>query len=95
MSQTICKIGDYCTGHDGFPQRKAITGSGTVFFQNKGMHRVGDLWETHCNDDECHDGYLSTGSASVFVNGKSLGKTGDLISCGSKVAENGGSVFSN
>jgi uncharacterized Zn-binding protein involved in type VI secretion len=86
--KTIAKIGDYCTGHDGFPPRRAITGSGNVFCNGKGMHCVGDLWETHCDDHECHNGYLVEGSSNIFVGGKQLGRTGDLISCGSRVGLN-------
>lgn len=82
----VCRKGDTCTGHGGFPPRANDEGSPNVFVNGIPAHRQGDHWVTHCAGNSCHDGTLSGGSSSVFVNGKPLGRIGDDVSCGSVVA---------
>lgn len=89
----VCRKGDTCTGHGGFPPRANDEGSPNVFVNGIPAHRQGDHWVTHCAGDSCQDGALSGGSSSVFVNGKALGRIGDDVSCGSVVASGSGDVF--
>ena len=82
----VTRLGDKCTGHDGYPPRPSITASSNVRANGKGIVTVGDGYDKHCKKS-CHTGVLSSGSGSVKVNGKPVGRTGDDISCGSKVGE--------
>lgn len=86
----VTRVGDMCTGHSIYLPRQSIEGSGDVFVNGKGAHRVGDMWAAHP-----HVGVLSSGSSNVFVNGKALGRCGDSISCGSKVSTCSSDVFAN
>ena len=38
----IVRLGDYCSGHDGYPPRPNDEASINVFVNSKGVHRVGD-----------------------------------------------------
>lgn len=88
------RLGDNCTGHDGFPPRTNNSASSNVFINGKGAHRQGDGWSTHCDPSpSCHASSLASGSSSVFVNGKQLGRIGDPIACGSSIASGSGNVF--
>ena len=87
------RLGDICTGHDGFPPRENDEASENVFINGKGAHRVGDHWITHCLAIVCHDSVLEEGSATVFINGKAAGRIGDPIECGSLIAEGSDNVF--
>ena len=78
----VCRKGDTCTGHGGFPPRANDEGSPNVFVNGIPA------------GNSCHDGTLSGGSSSVFVNGKALGRIGDDVSCGSVVASGSPDVFS-
>lgn len=89
----ITVLGQYCTGHGGFPPRPNTQASGDVFAEGISVHRIGDAWFQHCHDSTCHGGVTSSGSGSVFVNGVSIARIGDEISCGSKIAQGVGSVF--
>jgi len=91
----ITRLGDYCTGHDGFVPRPAISASSNVFVNGKGVVRVGDQWAQHTDGHTTHDGVQVSGSSSVFVNGLPVARIGDHISCGSNVAEGSSNVFSN
>lgn len=89
----IVRLGDYCSGHDGYPPRPNDEASVNVFVNSKGVHRVGDHWPQHC-DDDCHPGFASTGSSTVFVNSKAVCRIGDLVSCGSTMAQGSTDTFS-
>jgi len=90
----VCRLGDYCTGHDSYPSRPNDQGSENVFVNGIPVHRLGDHWITHCNPVPlCHDGVLATASNTVFVNEKGVGRIGDLVSCGSVVATGSSDVF--
>lgn len=89
----VVRLGDKCTGHDGYPPRSNITASPNVFINGKGVHRQGDKWAVHCKKS-CHDGVLVRGSSTVFVNGKQIARKGDPINCGSRTKECSSDVFS-
>lgn len=38
----IVRLGDYCSGHDGYPPRPNIEASTNVFVNGLGIHRLGD-----------------------------------------------------
>jgi hypothetical protein len=88
------RLGDMCTGHGCFPPRVNDTASENVFINNKGSHRQGDHWVTHCCSS-CHDGTQASGSPNVFVNNKPKARVHDQISCGSKNAQGSPNVFVN
>lgn len=78
------RLGDICKGHDGFVPRPNDQGSDNVFINSKGAHRLGDHWQTHCNQvPVCHDSVAGEGSPNVFVNGKKLCRENDKTACGS------------
>lgn len=91
----VTRLGDYCTGHDGFVPRPSISASSDVSANGKGIVRVGDQWAYHTDHHTIHDGIQVGGSSSVFVNGLPVARIGDHISCGSNVAEGSSSVFAN
>ena len=75
---------DVCTGHDCYPSRANDQASGDTFANNRGAHRQGDHWRTHCCGS-CHDAKLAQGSPDVLVNSKPWGRCNDKVSCKSKV----------
>lgn len=88
------RLGDKCTGHDGFPPRANVEASDNVFINGIGAHRQGDAWAVHCDLLlNCHASVLSGGSGTVFINGKPAGRIGDAVECGSVVAEGSSNVF--
>ena len=90
----ISFLGAMSAGHDGFNPRPNLEASSNVFVNGKGIHRVGDSWEIHCDSTSCHDGVEASGSSSVFINGRALARIGDSISCGDIIAEGSPNVFS-
>jgi uncharacterized Zn-binding protein involved in type VI secretion len=88
----IVRLGDYCSGHDGWPPRPNIEASETVFVNGLGVHRLGDQWAIHCNDS-CHSGVASSSSLTVFCNSKGVCRVGDSVSCGSTMAEGSTDTF--
>ncbi len=92
----VVRLGDMSCGHSCFPARPNDEASPNVFVNSKGVHRLGDHWETHCCPaGPCHDGYASSGSPNVFVNGKSVCRVGDSIDCGDTMCEGSPNVFVN
>ena len=87
------RLGDTCTGHDGWPPRPNDSASSDVFINGKGAHRQGDHWVTHCRRRRCHDSTCACGSSTVFVNGKPLARIGDAIACGSTIASGSSDVI--
>jgi uncharacterized Zn-binding protein involved in type VI secretion len=87
------RVGDVCSGHDGFPPRTCDEGSTDVFINGSGANRVGDRWVEHCDSNSCHESVLLTGSSTVFVNGIKVGRLGDSIACGSVIAQGSPDVF--
>ena len=91
----VVRLGDYGSGHGCWPPRPNDQGSPNVVCNGKPVHRLGDHWEVHCCDGNCHDGYAAGGSPNVFCNGKPVCRIGDPISCGSYMAEGSPNVFCN
>ena len=87
------RLGDFSSGHQGFPARPAITASIDTLVNNRGQVRIGDYWATHCDDKHCHDGEQSQGSSTVFVNGRGAARTNDMISCNDFASECSSDVF--
>lgn len=90
----VARLGDLCSGHEGFPPRPASSGSGDVFVNMLPVHRQGDSWAVHCCV-VCHGSSLTEGSPSVFVNNIPIGRVGDAIECGSEVATGSPNVFAD
>lgn len=90
----VVRLGDMCTGHQGFPPRPSDSASPDVFINNIPAVRVGDHWVPHSAGRSTHDGVQSIGSATVFVNNMPLARVGDEISCGSYNAQGSPNVFS-
>ena len=89
----VTRLGDQCTGDGCFPPRVNDAGSGDVFVNGIGAHRVGDHWIPHVYGTSVHDGTCAAGSGTVFVNNKALARIGDSISCGAAIAQGSGNVF--
>ena len=85
MSQAAARLGDFCTGHDCWPPRQAISASSDTFIDGIPALRMGDKYDIHCCVT-CHDGTVIGGSSSVFINGVPAARVGDAIDCGSQVA---------
>lgn len=88
----VTRLGDACTGHDGFPPRPSSSASGDVFVNGIAVHRQGDSWASHGCGHTSH-AVLASGSVTVFVNGKMIGRIGDPVDCGSAVAQGSSDVF--
>lgn len=93
MKRGAVRLGDYSSGHDGYPPRPSVTASNDTFVNGRGQVRIGDYWATHCSTKHCHDGTQSQGSKSVFVNGRGAARTRDLISCNDYAEECSSDVF--
>lgn len=88
----VTRLGDACTGHDGFPPRPSSSASGDVFVNGIAVHRQGDSWSNHGCGYTSH-AVLASSSGTVFVNGKMIGRIGDPVDCGSVVAVGSSDVF--
>lgn len=91
--KSILRVGDLCTGHDGYHPRPCIDGSPNVFINGIPVHRVGDHWQTHTDGNSSHGGVTIGGSSSIFCNGKAVARTGDAIDCGSFCDKGSANVF--
>lgn len=95
---SAARLGDICTGHECFPPRASVEGSGDVLINGIPAHRQGDAWSVHCCTHPdiphgCHDSVLASGSGSVYINGKQAGRIGDPVACGSAVATGSNNVI--
>lgn len=88
----VVRLGDKCTGHNGYPSRPNDEASTKVFVNNRGVHRLGDHWPQHCNNN-CHQGFASSSSGSVFADGIGVCRIGDSVNCGSSMMEGSSDVF--
>lgn len=80
----VTRVGDMNTGHDSCPAVALAQGSDSVFFNGKGVGRVGDPYVAHgCPAHPSHVGHISSGSSSVFANGLAVGRIGDNVDCDS------------
>lgn len=88
------RLTDFCSGHGCFPSRPNIGASDDVFVNDRGAHRVGDLWNTH-TCDSTHGGFTITGSPDVFVNDLPKARIDDLVDCGSRILTGSDDVLVN
>lgn len=88
----VVRLGDICTGHDGYPPRANIEGSPNVYVNGRPAHCQGHAWGIHCKKS-CHGGSLASGSSTVYVNGRQLGYIGAPVDCGSSCATGSSDVF--
>jgi uncharacterized Zn-binding protein involved in type VI secretion len=86
----VVRLGDVSCGID-CPPTPAMECSPNVRVNGRGVVRVGDAFEAHCN----HSRVVSSGSPNVYVNGKPVCRIGDSLSCGDIVCEGSGSVIVN
>lgn len=91
----VLRLGDICSGHGCFPPRVNVTASNNVFINNRGVHRQGDAWSTHCCGSSCHSSIAVSGSSNFFVNGRKVFRVGDPVGCGSVGAVGSPNVFAN
>jgi len=91
----VARLGDICSGHECWPPRPNVRGSGDVMVNGLPAHRRTDEWAVHCCPPNvaCHASVLAEGSGTVFVNGLALGRVGDPVECGSSVATGSPNVF--
>lgn len=85
------RLGDICTGHDSCPPRNNASASPNVYINNRGSHRVGDVWVVHCT----HGSNQASGSHNVYVNNRQQARVGDSIACGSNNASGSHNVYVN
>lgn len=88
------RLGDVCTGHGCFPSRPNDQASPNVIVNNRGSHRLGDHWVTHCCKS-CHDSRAASGSPNVIVNNKNKCRIRDAVACGSSMATGSSNVIVN
>ncbi len=88
------RLSDICTGHGCYPPRPNVTASMDVFVNDRGQHRLADIWAGHCCV-VCHGGVAASGSPNVFVNGRNACRITDAVSCGSFMATGSPNVFIN
>ncbi|MDL2289087.1 PAAR domain-containing protein [Oscillospiraceae bacterium OttesenSCG-928-F05] len=88
------RLGDYNTGHGGFPPVPLITASSDVLINGIGAGRAGDMYPPHTDPSpETDTDSISAGSATVFINGRAAARIGDPIDNGGTVADGSGNVF--
>ena len=81
----IARLGDLCTGHDGFKSRPIITASQSMTINGLGVASQGDLLDYHNKDNKIHNGFILTGSSNMTLSGRSVARIGDLVSCGGSI----------
>jgi len=94
----VTRVGDLNTGHDSCPAVALAQGSNSVFFNGKGVGRVGDPYVAHgCSSHPSHVGHISSGSPSVFADGFAVGRIGDNVDCNSanKIAEGSTNIIAD
>lgn len=94
----VTRVGDMNTGHDSCPAVALAQGSDSIFFNGKGVGRVGDPYVAHgCPSHPSHVGHISSGSSSVFANGLAVGRIGDDVDCDplNKIAEGSSNVIAD
>ncbi len=87
----VLRLGDQAV-HGCWGVHVAVSASGDTFCNGIGIVRLGDAFNVHCCDDDCHSG-SAAGGGSVYVNGRPAQKIGDPVSCGSTMCSGSGDVF--
>lgn len=74
-----------CSGHDGFPPRKAVEGDPSFLINGVPVHLDGMAWDFHTKpDSQPHDG-VGVGEGVFVINGKPACLIGSAVSCGSTI----------
>jgi uncharacterized Zn-binding protein involved in type VI secretion len=95
MARGVVRLGDLCSGHNGFPPRGNDQASPDTFCNNIPVHRLGDHWPEHKHKGKGHQGQMAVGSPNVFVNNRPKARIGDAVSCGSFAAQGSTDTFIN
>lgn len=77
--------GSLCSGHDGFPSRKAVQGQPLFTVNGIAAHCDGMVWEEHSKPDNSPHGGIGIGSKNFTINGAKVCVVGDSVSCGSVI----------
>lgn len=84
----VTRVGDKCTGHDGYEPKPLIEGSKTFKVDGKPIGLVGCHYEEHSKPNaDTHQDYIAEGAPSFFIEGKPVARIGDKVSNGGTVAE--------
>lgn len=74
-----------CSGHDGFPPRKAVEGDASFLINGVPAHTDGMAWDFHTKPDNPPHNGVGVGDGSFFINGKPACLIGGSVSCGSTI----------
>ncbi|MGL5293649.1 MAG: PAAR domain-containing protein [Aeromonas sp.] len=74
-----------CSGHDGFPPRKAVEGDASFLINGVPAHADGMVWGFHTKPNSSPHSGVGIGGGSFFINGKPACVIGSAISCGSVI----------
>lgn len=75
-----------CSGHDGFPSRKAAEADAGLKINGKPVLVEGKLFPDHSDGTSSHNGVAVTARPWFKINGKGIMCVNDPVSCGSVVA---------
>lgn len=74
-----------CSGHDGFPPRKAVEGSPNFRVNGVPVHLSGMAWEYHTKPKSSPHSGVGVGGGVFRINGTNACLIGDPVSCGSVI----------
>lgn len=95
MGISVCRLGDFSTGHPSHLPRSTASASGKVFADGIGIHRVGDIWLPHpINAHAITPQATISGSGKTFADGIAISRIGDAISCGDFIGTGSSKTFS-
>lgn len=81
MKRGIARVGDMTSGHDGYPGTPIITGSGTMFCDDKAIACVGDICADHNKSKgHNHTPVITSGSSFFTIDGKPVAMVGSEVS---------------
>lgn len=93
MGKPVIRLGsDLTTGHQGYPPVPAVTASGNVFANKRGIVRTGDKYQMHTRPHGKPHVGVAIGSSTVRVNGKPAQLKGDSNSCKDKASHGSSNV---
>lgn len=89
MKRGIACVGDMTSGHDGYPGTPIISGSSTMFCDNRAIACVGDICEKHNKSKGHNHTPVITGGSSFFtIDGKPVAMVGSEASGGGCNSDN-------
>lgn len=95
MSNKVCRLGvDKGDGSCGNVPNVAKTSSSTVYVNGIKVVRQTDVFEDHVATVPHTGRKVVSGSSTVYVEGLQIARVADPISCGAKIAEGSGNVYS-